>query len=435
VSVRARTTAAAVLVVGAALAIGAVALVAVMRDTLLDEVRTAARLRASEVAAAIEAGDDPSLAVAVDDEQLVQVVEDGRVVAASANVDGEPPVAPLRPGQSVTTTTPIDDDQFMVVAVAAGSATVLVAHAVDDVIESTEVVIGLLAIGLPVLLALVGAVTWWLTGRALAPVEAIRAEAEAVSATELHRRVPEQGGKDEIARLAATMNRMLGRLEDGQARQRRFVSDASHELRSPVAAIRQHAEVARAHPDRTTVPELADAVLTEDLRVERLVEDLLAAARTDEQGGGRSLREVDLDDLVFEEAARLRATTTLQIDTAGVSAGRVSGDAAALRGMLRNLGDNAAHHAAGRIDLSLRQEADGVVLTVGDDGPGVPEAERARVFERFVRLDAARSRDAGGAGLGLAIVAEVVAAHGGEVRILASPLGGALVEVRLPAVA
>jgi len=269
-------------------------------------------------------------------------------------------------------------------------------------------------------------------GRALAPVEAIRAEVDAISATALHRRVPDPPADDEIGRLARTMNRMLERLERAQARQRRLVSDASHELRSPVAAIRQHAEVALAHPGRTSAAELAETVLAEDLRLQRLAEDLLLLTRADEHTLALRRRPVDLDDLVFDEARRLRAVSGLRVDTSQVSAGRVDGDAAGLRRVLRNLGDNAARHAEGRVAFSVAERDGVVLLEVDDDGPGVPEADRERVFERFVRLDDARARDGGGSGLGLAIVAELVAAHGGTVAIGASPAGGTRVGVSLP---
>jgi signal transduction histidine kinase len=308
----------------------------------------------------------------------------------------------------------------------------VVARSVEAVGEATGAVAGLLAVGLPLLLAVVGVTTWMVVGRALAPVEAIRTEVDAISAAALHRRVPDPPADDEIGRLARTMNRMLARLEQAQARQRRLVSDASHELRSPVAAIRQHAEVALAHPDRTTVGELAETVLAEDLRLQRLAEDLLLLTRADEHTLALRRRPVDLDDLVFEEARRLRAATGLRVDTGAVSAGRVDGDAAGLRRVLRNLGDNAARHAAGRLAFSLAERDGLVLLGVDDDGPGIPEADRERVFERFVRLDDARARDDGGSGLGLAIVAELVAAHGGTVAIGSSPLGGARVEVTLP---
>jgi signal transduction histidine kinase len=439
-TVRVRTTLAALLVVGVAMVVGGVMLVAVLRNALTGEVRASARLRATEVAAALESGTRPDqLAVGEAEDLLIQVLDErGEVVRASRNVQGLPPVARLRPGASARVDVPIDNDDFLAVATAAntptGRLTVVVARAVDVVGESTRIVSIMLAVGLPVLLLLVAATTWRVVGRALAPVEAIRNEVDEISAAELHRRVPDPPGGDEITRLAQTMNRMLGRLERSSARQRRFIADASHELRSPVASIRQHAEVALAHPDRTTLAELAATVLTEDLRVQRLVEDLLLLARADEHTLQPRRRLVDLDDLVFEEASRLREATSLRVDTTAVSAGRIDGDAAGLRRVLRNLGDNAAHHARGRIVFALGQENGAVVLTVDDDGPGIPEADRARVLERFVRLDDARARDAGGSGLGLAIVAELVGAHGGELGIAGSPLGGARVQIRLAAV-
>jgi signal transduction histidine kinase len=228
------------------------------------------------------------------------------------------------------------------------------------------------------------------------------------------------------------MNRMLGRLDEAQFRQRRFVSDASHELRSPVASIRQHTEVALAHPEGSSVRELADVVLEEDVRLQRIVEDLLLLTRIDE--GTLELRRapVDLDDLVFEEASRLRGSTNLTIDVARVSAGRVSGDRDKLERLVRNLSDNAARHARTTISLSLRDGGGTVVMAIDDDGSGIPAAQRERIFDRFVRLEDARDRDSGGSGLGLAIVLEIAAFHRGTVRVLDSALGGARFEVLLP---
>jgi signal transduction histidine kinase len=256
---------------------------------------------------------------------------------------------------------------------------------------------------------------------------------EAISVKELHRRVPDPPGRDEIARLASTMNSMLERLEKAAVRERRFVSDASHELRSPVAAIRQQAEVALSHPDRTTMEELAGIVLEENVRLQRIVEDLLLLTRVDE--GTLQLRKapVDLDDLMFEEAARLRAATGLRIDIARVSAGRVIGDRGRLERLLRNLTDNAARHAVSEIRLGLRGDDREVALEVDDGGPGVPADKRDAVFERFTRLDDARDRQHGGAGLGLAIVAEIAAAHGGSASVSDAPSGGARFLVVLPA--
>jgi signal transduction histidine kinase len=450
-SVRLRTTVAAVAVVGVAMVVGAVVLVVVLRSTLTREVRAAARLRAEDVAAVLAAGAGSGAAgpgtLAVDeaDELLIQVLDGGgRVVAASPNTQSRPPVARLRPGSSAEVEVPAggpmdESGEFLAVATGAdtpqGQRTVLVARSTEAVGEAVAAVSGLLAVGLPLLLAVVAVTTWVVVGRALAPVEAMRAEVDEISAAALHRRVPDPPADDEIGRLARTMNRMLGRLEQAQARQRRLVADASHELRSPVATIRQHAEVALAHPGRTSAAELASTVLAEDLRLQRLTEDLLLLTRADEQSLALRRRPVDLDDLVFEEAERLRDATGLRVDTTAVSAGRVAGDAAGLRRVLRNLGDNASRHARERLALSVAERDATVVLAVDDDGPGIPDADRERVFERFVRLDGARARDDGGSGLGLAIVAELVTAHGGAVVAAASPLGGARVQVTLPRLA
>jgi signal transduction histidine kinase len=299
------------------------------------------------------------------------------------------------------------------------------------VFETTAVVTKVLLIGLPLLLFVVAVTTWVMVGRALAPVDAIRREVDEISAAQLHRRVPQPDADDEIGRLAATMNRMLARLESARNSQRRFVSDASHELRSPITTIRQYAEVALAHPDRMTAQELADVVLAEQHRMQGLVEDLLLLARADEHAP-LAREPVDLDDLAFEEGHRLRATTSKRVDTSGVGAARVQGDADALRRVFRNLGENAARHASSRVDIALADLGDDVVLTVDDDGPGIPESERERVVQRFVRLDEARSRDDGGSGLGLSMVEEVVRAHGGSMSITQSTLGGARIQVTLP---
>ncbi|HEX2235067.1 MAG TPA: ATP-binding protein, partial [Actinomycetota bacterium] len=447
-----RTTAAAVIVVGAAAVIAAVIMVVMLRRSLTAGVRATAILHARSVAVQLEQGgklpsldsDAEELDTDAEEEEFFQLLTpDGELIASTDNV--MPPqqlVVRLEPGETrrlervPVPHDPGEANPFVVVARALDEGTrILVAgRTLESVTEATEAVTELLWIGVPLLLVVVGGVTWHVTGRALAPVDAMRAEVETISTNQLHRRVPQPASKDEIARLAATMNLMLGRLERGQARQRRFVSDASHELRSPVTTIRQHAEVARQHPKGTTIEELAEVVLEEDARLQRLVEDLLLLAKLDE--GTLELRRqaVDLDDLVFEEAERLRATTGLRVDPTGVSAGRVLGDAGQLTRLVRNLTDNAARHARTTIALSLREERDGIVLGVEDDGSGIPPSDRGRVFERFERLDEARDRDSGGSGLGLAIVAEVAAAHGASVDVTDGALGGARFEVRFPVV-
>ncbi|MFI0444108.1 sensor histidine kinase [Actinomadura sp. 6N118] len=440
-TVRVRLTLAAVLIVGTVLAAAGLILVNVLSTTLTGEVRTATRVRATEIAAQLTAGQrSPALTVTDGEEELIQILdEDGVVISASANVAGRPAVAKFRGGESGGIGKPLDEDPFIAVAVAAdtpdGRVTVIVGRALADVLEPTAIVSRSLAVGLPVLLGLIALLIWTMVGRALAPVEAVRREVDEISAAELHRRVPQPPGSDEISRLAATMNRMLGRLDRAAVAQRRFVSDASHELRSPVASIRQHAEVALAHPGHATLDDLATTVLIENARVQRLIDDLLVLARADEQTLLLRRAPVDLDDLVFDEARRLRSGTAgLRIDTTRVSAGRTSGDADALRRVLHNLGDNAARHASRCVAFSLAERNGAALLTVDDDGPGIPVDERERVFERFVRLDKARAGlpEGGGSGLGLAIVAELVRAHGGTVAASSSGLGGARITVTLP---
>jgi signal transduction histidine kinase len=269
-------------------------------------------------------------------------------------------------------------------------------------------------------------VVWVVTGRALRPVERLRRQVDSIEASDLSRRV--DAGDDELGALAATMNRMLGRLEQSQAVQRRFVSDASHELRSPLATMRQYAELAVAHPETVPAGELGEVVIAEGERMQDLVEGLLLLARLDE-GQRPPTAPVDLDDLVLREADRLRRTggrpgersTAVEVDTSGVGPGRVEGNDRLLARVVRNLVDNASRHAEGRVELRVHSEStvrgERVLFTVADDGAGVPSEDRERIFDRFTRLDEGRARDVGGSGLGLAIVRDVVQAHGGTVTV------------------
>lgn len=436
-AVRVRTTIAATLVVGMALIVSGVVLIGLLRASLAGQVETAAELRAEDVAAHIGGGrPNPQQAVEDPMDSVIQILDrSGSVVAASANVTGRPPISDTPPG---TASTVPDlrvggDSQYRVVARSTpdGRYVVLAARSLEPVREGTHVVSVVLLIVVPVMLLLVAATTWIVIGRALRPVEAIRQQVAAISDEELSRRVPEPDGSDEIARLASTMNAMLERLEHSRNRQRSFVSDASHELRSPIATIRHQLEVAMAHPDGTSVGQLAPDLLTEGLRLERLVADLLLLALADEGGLVRHHRTVDLDDLVLAEAARLRQRGNVKVEAGCVSAGQVCGDAGQLGRLIRNLADNAERHAISVVTFSLRTANGKVTLTVADDGNGVPAADRSRIFERFTRLDDARSRDKGGTGLGLAIVADVARSHGGVVDLDCD--GGARFTVVLPA--
>jgi signal transduction histidine kinase len=443
-TVRVRITLAAVLVVGAALAAGGAWLVNAHRHSLSANVETAARLRSRDIAATVNDGDFPDvLAVPRGDGNLVQVVDaNGRVVAASANLRGASRISTLVPGPGASVVrSPVEiaqgDGPFLVVArrvsTSTGVYTIYVAGTMEGVDESTADLIRLLAFGLPALLAIVGVTTWIVSGRALRPVEAMRREVEEIGAEDLHRRVSAPGTEDEIGRLAHTMNAMLGRLEDATERQRRFVADASHELRSPLTGIRAQLEVDLAHPEHADWQATEQEVLDDAIRLQRLVEDLLTLATADASALNASYREsVDLDEIVLTEARRLRSHTPHRIDTSAVSGAQLTANADQLVRAVRNLLDNAARHATSTVTVSLRESDDAAILSVTDDGPGVPPDQRERIFERFTRLDGARTRDRGGTGLGLAITQEVVAVHGGTITIDATAGGGARFTVSLP---
>jgi signal transduction histidine kinase len=276
---------------------------------------------------------------------------------------------------------------------------------------------------------LTGLVTWLLAGRALRPVRAITEQTKQIRAGTLHERVPVPSSHDEVAGLATEMNDMLDRLQRDDRRRRQFVADASHELRSPIASIHTQAEVAVAAADDDETSEFAAGVLAEAERLGTIVDDLLALARHDEALAPPG-DVVDLDDIVIAAASRPRR---VPIDTSRVSGGQVRGRTDELMRIVTHLLDNAARHADSTVSVSLTTSGDRVELAVDDDGPGIDPADRERVFDRFVRLDEARVRDDGGAGLGLAVVSTVVVAAGGDVRVEDSGLGGARLVATLPA--
>ncbi|MEE3065296.1 MAG: HAMP domain-containing sensor histidine kinase [Actinomycetota bacterium] len=308
---------------------------------------------------------------------------------------------------------------------------VLVGAGTDDM-ESTVLTVAIgLAAAAPLVIAAAGVATYLLVRRSLGSVEAIRSRVADISASDLTERVPVPAQRDEIFTLATTMNQMLSRLESSQAAQRRFVADASHELRSPLSTVISALEVGVAHPELLDDRLAVDTLLPEARRMQALVEDLLLLARADERGLALRRTDTDIDDLAVAEVSRLRRETALDVH-AELAPTRLVGDASALARVLRNLLDNAARHATSRVEVAVRSEHSQAWLTVADDGPGIAPVDRLRVFERFVRLDTDRSRSGGGTGLGLAIVFEIVAAHGGSVRIDDRPGGGTAVVVQLP---
>jgi signal transduction histidine kinase len=442
-TVRVRTTALALSVVGAALIVAAVALVVLLHRSLVSNVDAEAWMRLDDVLSMVEEHRaPPTLAGTDDDGTVAEVVAGGRVVAKSPLIHGAASLATFEPSGAEPVIRTLRDPGISGAAYRVAAQRVVTAHgpalvyagaSLEPVEETTNVLRVLLAIGVPLLLLFVGVTTWALVGRSLEPVEAIRRQVAEISVTALDRRVPEPATDDEIDRLARTMNEMLARLHAAARRQRSFVADASHELHSPLATIRARLDVGLAHPERVDWPSLAEGWLQEQTRLERLVDNLLVLAEVDNAVAIRSSQVVDLDELVLPELRDLRARSSLQVDVTGVAGARVRGDPDQLRRVVRNLVDNAELHAATTVRVELAQtDPDTVTLAMSDDGPGIAPVERERVFERFVRLDGSRGRRAGGAGLGLAIVREIVSAHGGTAEVGEAD-GGARLVVRLPA--
>jgi signal transduction histidine kinase len=469
-SVRARATLGATLVVAVALVAAGTAVLLSLRSNLTAEAGTQAERSARAVASELAArtpygglsgldGDDGPVQIVDEDGKLVAGSEDLERISGTATTEVKPrPSAPgddddddsedsddsgeagdsdesLAPGEighettfsngSATIDGDTEDYRFAAVEVESPDHGRLTVHAGAPLAAEHSAVrtaLTVMLIGFPLLLVVVAAVTWLVTGRALRPVEGIRSEMAAITASEdLARRVPEPATHDEIARLARTTNETLAALEASVERQRRFVADASHELRSPIASLRTQLEVAAAHPELLDL----DGAVEDTVRLQHLAADLLLLARLD-AGERPADARVDLSALAREEAA---GRTGVTVDAEPVE---VTGSRGQLGRVLANLLDNGRRHARERVTVTVRREGDRAVLTVADDGEGVAEADRERIFERFVRLDAARSRDDGGAGLGLAIARDVAVRHGGTLTAGAAPAGGALFELRLP---
>ena len=448
--VRVRSTVAAAGVVAVALCLGMLAAWWLLQRALINAAVAAVTTRSVELADLVHDGGHQALDLERQPAfgEVIQIL-DGR----GALVDAAPASArQLRlgfrsptAGNPTTTTVPAlpqsraDEPYILVARVATDgphgpAVVVVVGRSVAGLAETVGTMGELTLGGLPLLVLVTAGATYWFTGRALRPVEQIRQRVQDISAQRLDERVPVPPVRDEIGRLAETMNAMLASLEASQESQRRFVADAGHELRSPLATVAVALDVARRHTTSAPGDELGgllDDLAAENARMSRLVEDLLLLARADEHGLRLRTVDVDVDELLLAEARRLRSVSALHI-LVSCRAARVHGDPARLSQVLRNLADNAARHAAGTVRLSLHIDGPTAIVRVDDDGPGVPPEDRQRVFDRFVRLDAARDRDVGGSGLGLSIVREIVLGHGGHVRVEASDLGGASLVVLLP---
>ncbi|GAA2642701.1 sensor histidine kinase [Paractinoplanes durhamensis] len=444
VGVRLRSALAAATVVAIASLLAGGVLLVVARSILLDNINTAADDRAAQVAASLAGGSSDLttlLRPTARDRSVVQVVGSaGQVEAASDALLGQAAMSPLRPsaGQRVREQRHlpgIADEPFRIVALGvatpSGAKTVLVGESLDLVDDGTSAVLVALLVGLPVLAVVVGGATFLFVGRTLRPVEAMRRQAALITSRNLHERLPVPAADDEIAALASTMNTMLDRIEASSAAQRRFVGDASHELRSPLATVQANADLL----DGADLPETAERsvgrIRTESARMARLVEDLLLLARVDDVGLRLRRQDVDLDDLLYTERERLSVEHPQLAVRASFEPARVSGDADALLRVVRNLIDNAARHAAHAVTISAAIRDGQAEIVVGNDGPPIPADDRERIFDRFVRLDDSRSRAGGGTGLGLAIARDIVTAHGGTLTVDDLDEGAAM-RIRLP---
>ena len=449
-SVRTRLTVLTAGLLCVTLVLGAVALTTVLSRSRVSALDQILRTRVATVTSLVADDRLPSALPVAEPGEIVQVLDAaGQVVASSANASRTLPVVPadelaaLRgsasspglDGPSPTRVAATDrssyDDQARIAvrdATYRGELVTVVATAplaeVQGLLRALQVS---LVVVVPLLTALLALVIWLVLGRALNPVEQLRQAAAQVARTGGPGSLPVPAGDDELGALARTLNEMLDRLEVGTARQRTFVADAAHELRSPIASLRAAIDVARAHPTAYTSAELAADLEGEVLRMQALVDDLLLLARVGSTPQVRA--SVDLARAALEAVGASPAAPRdiVRVEVEVVGSGSASGEPGAVGRAVRNLVDNAVRHAGSRVLVTV---ADGSV-TVEDDGNGVPPDDRERVFERFVRLDEAREREVGGSGLGLAIAREIAREHGGDVELGQSALGGLEATLRL----
>jgi signal transduction histidine kinase len=444
-SLRARLTLATSAGLAVALALAAVLLVNALRASLIRGLDLSARQGAVEVAALIGQNRLPSPVPVAPGTLTIQVLDSsGRITNVSPGADRLVPILPpaqaeaaARSGEARTLAGPPLGMPSLIRVVAVGAAghhVVIAAVSYAEVRDSLATLVKVLAVGTPLLFGLLALATWLLTGYTLRPIAALRRGAAEVTETGVPRDLPVPPARDEVRSLAVTLNDMLSRLADAQQRQRDLVSDTAHELRSPIASIRAQLEVALDYPDGVDWAETARDVHADTLRLARLTEDLLLLARLD----GQHLRRNPTDLAALRESVAARyATARVPVRAEAAGPCVVAGDQDALARLLVNLLDNAVRHAASRVCASVRADGGWAVLTVTDDGPGIPAEDAERVFGRFARLDDARARagedSAGeeGAGLGLAIVRSTAEAHGGSVS-LGDAGPGLRAVVRLP---
>jgi signal transduction histidine kinase len=413
--IRIRVTIVAAVAVLVVLGLTGLALVTAQRVVLTDSVDEVLERQTASISNLIDTGLLPAeLPPQGDEESFARVREGGGLVAATAFM-------------------PPSEGGYRVLKTSHGDFVIETGTPLDDVDESVATLGRALAIAVPAVSLALALLIWLLVGRVLAPVERIRRQVAAITGSSLDRRVPVPVGSDEIAQLAGTMNEMLDRLERASLRQKRFMADASHELRTPLTRIRADVEVDLAHPDTANLVATHRSVLHEAETLELLIDDLLVLARSDERPDSRAgFALVDLDDLVTTELSRLRGSTALTATAGEVSGAQVLGDSEQLTRVVRNVLDNAARHGATKVAVSLIEDGQYAVLSISDNGDGIPPEFHRSVFDRFVRVDEARSTVNGGTGLGLAIAKEIVVAHSGTIEIDSEYTSGARFVIRIP---
>jgi two-component system, OmpR family, sensor kinase len=365
------------------------------------------------------------------------VESSGSIAGASALVAGDLGVPTFSEREAITIEGEVVPARILAVPVPDGGVLV-VGASLDDQRTTLARLAAALAIGGPLALILAVGVTWLLVGWTLRPVESMRAEAAAISAGDPGRRLPVPGTGDELARLAETLNAMLGRLEEAIERERRFVDDASHELRTPLSNLKAELDLALRRSRTSDELELALRSASEEAdRLARLADDLLVLARSD-RGRLQIRREpVDVAEMVGGTVDTFAARASLRgvgIDVHVPGELRVDLDEPRIRQALGNLLDNGLRYvpAGGRVSVAAERADGSLRLEVRDDGPGFPVEFLPVAFEAFARPDASRSRPEGGTGLGLAIVAAVAQAHGGTAEAANLPAGGAVVVLSIP---
>lgn len=436
-SIRVRLTLVGSATLLAGLVIGAVAFAQLFEQQLVDNLDSNLQILADDRARAIDAGLDPETQLAtVQTETAVAVFNEAGSLLANRGFVDPSQLEGLLPEASTTMVldyfevgeNEIERSELRLHAAQPGQAMVVVAAELEQVSQTVNQARALLAIGVPLITAAGAAILWIVVGRTLHPVDRMRRDALVIAELGGDQRVHDPETEDELGALASTLNDMLARLEANAIAMRQFVSDSSHEIRTPIANIRARLETAQGDDWAAA---RSDSI-GEVERIERLIDDLAYLAASDEGQQRRSADRIELDDVLFGEAARVQSHGRLALDAGAIEPVIVSGDRSQIERAIRNLVANAERHATTAIRLGVTTVGDHVVIDVDDDGPGIDEVDRERIFERFVRLDESRQRGTGGTGLGLAIASEVIRDHGGNIEALAAPIGGARLRVTLP---